>query len=77
MDCGRMQSSELTIILEDLDFSWFKHEISKVKELWALGEHIADIAKAVNRDQDEVALLITHLARKGKIEKRKTGVLGH
>jgi len=72
-----MQSSELTIILEDLDFSWFKHEISKVKELWALGEHIADIAKAVNRDQDEVALLIMHLARNRKIRKRQKGVFGN
>lgn len=68
--------SELVVILEDLDFSWFKSEIATVKMMWQSGQHITNIAKAVERDQDEVALLIMHLARCGKIKKRKTGVFG-
>ncbi|MFY9380512.1 MAG: hypothetical protein WAP07_09815 [Acutalibacteraceae bacterium] len=69
--------SSLIIILEDLDFSWFPQEISIVKKMWNTGCHIADIAKAVKTDQDEVTLLIMHLARQGKIKLRKSGVLGN
>ncbi len=67
---------ELVIVLEDLDFSWYKYEIEKVKKLWIYGWHIADIAKYIKRDQDEVAALIMHLARKGEIQKRKGGIFG-
>jgi len=68
--------NELVIVLEDLDFSWFPHEIEKVKRFWAFGWHIADIAKQVKRDQDEVAILIIHLARRNKIGRRRGGVFG-
>lgn len=68
---------KLVIALDDLDFTWLPSEIALVKTMWDFGYHIADIAAKVKRDQDEVAVLIMHLARKGKIEKRKTGVLGH
>lgn len=68
---------KLVIALDDLDFTWLPSEIALVKMMWDFDYHIADIAAKVKRDQDEVAVLIMHLARKGKIEKRKTGVLGH
>lgn len=68
---------ELVIALEDLDFTWFPHEIEKVKQFWDKGLHIAKISEQVKRDQDEVAVLIMHLARQRKIAKRKRGVLGH
>lgn len=69
--------SELVIALDDLDFSWLPDEVKKVRKLWTFGWHIADIAKQMKRDQDEVAVLIMHLARKGKIQNRKRGVLGN
>jgi len=69
--------SELVIILEDLDFSWYAVEMNKVKSLWKYGWHIKDIAKTVKRDQDEVAMLIMHLARQGRIRRRRMGVLGN
>ena len=68
--------SELIIILEDLDFSWYTVEMDKVKSLWKYGWHIKDIAKTVKRDQDEVATLVMHLARKGEIPRRRGGVFG-
>ena len=68
--------SELVIILEDLDFSWYANEIDKVKSLWKYGWHIKDIAKTVKRDQDEVAMLIMHLARREEISRRRGGVFG-
>ena len=67
---------ELIIVLDDLDFSWLPAEVAKVKKLWDFGWHIADIAAKVKRDQDEVAILIMHLARQRGIRKRKMGVLG-
>lgn len=68
---------ELIVALDDLDFSWFPVEVNKVKKLWSLGWHIADIAKHMKRDPDEVAVLIMHLARQGRIRRRRMGVLGN
>ena len=64
---------ELIVALDDLDFSWFPVEVNKVKKLWSLGWHIADIAKHMKRDPDEVAVLIMHLARQGRIKRRRMG----
>lgn len=69
-------NQELIIALDDLDLSWFPEEIEKVKKLWKYGWHIADIAKQIHRDIDEVAIVIMHLSRRGEIQKRKGGVLG-
>ena len=67
---------ELVIALEDLDFSWYRCEVDIVKKMWKSGKHIAEIARAVKRDQDEVAILIMHLAKNNEIKKRKGGVFG-
>jgi len=67
---------ELLITLEDLDFSWYLDEVTLVKKLWLCGCHLADIAKKVRRDPDEVAILIMHLARQGEISKREGGAFG-
>jgi hypothetical protein len=69
--------SELIIALDDLEFSWFPEEAALVQKMWEAGLHIADIAEKVDRDDpDEVALLIMHFARQGKIQLRKSGVFG-
>lgn len=67
---------ELYIALSELDFSWYPGEVEKIKKLWAYGLHIAKIAEMLERDVDEVAVLIMDLARKNKIRRRKNGVLG-
>jgi len=67
---------ELYIALSELDFSWFPGEVEKIKKLWAYGLHIAKIAEMLERDVDEVAVLIMDLARKNKIRRRKNGALG-
>jgi hypothetical protein len=69
--------AELVIALDDLDFSWYPKEITFVQQTWKQGLHIAEIAKKLDRDQDEVAALIMHLARRGKIKLRKGGVFGN
>lgn len=69
--------SELIIALDDLDLSFTREETEAVLDFWGEGKHIADIAEHMKRDQDEVAVLIMHLARRGKIAKRKMGVFGN
>lgn len=78
--------TELTIILEDLDFSWHETEIERVIEMWQRGVSISEIAEQVRPpvypirgkgdSVDEVALLIMHLCRQGKIRPRPGGLFG-
>ena len=77
---------ELVVVLEDLDFSWFQSEINQVAEMWEEGASLAEIAATVRPPrrglktkadtEDEVALLIFHLAREGRIEPRTGGLWG-
>ncbi|MBO8136779.1 MAG: hypothetical protein H0Z40_01370 [Desulfotomaculum sp.] len=77
---------ELVVILDDLDFSWHEEEINRVVDMWNEGYSISEIVREIRpprsglktkRDaEDEVALLIFHLAREGRIEPRPGGVWG-
>lgn len=64
------------IALLDLDFSWNKKQLNRVKVYWEAGYHIAEIAEKVDRIIDEVAILIIDLSRKGEIEERPGGAFG-
>ncbi|MGM0437525.1 MAG: hypothetical protein ACQEQD_04570 [Bacillota bacterium] len=64
------------IALLELDFSWRKETVEEVKELWKEGYIISYIADKINREGDEVFLLLMDLARKGEIEKRENGIFG-
>jgi len=66
----------LHIALADLDFSWYPHKAVNREKMWQTGAYIEDIAKAVNRDCDEVAILLIDLARHGKIQRRRLGIYG-
>lgn len=68
--------TELYIALEKLDFSWYRLEVEHVRLLWEEGLHLADIAREVVRDPDEVTVLLMDLARRGKIEQREGGAYG-
>ena len=56
---------ESIIALDDLNFFWTLTEARKVKQGYRKKLHISEIAKNVNRPQDEVALLIMDLGRRG------------
>jgi hypothetical protein len=75
-DKWKLRPPELIIALDDLDFSFIPEEAETTKQMWQEGKHIADIAEKLKRDMDEVAVLIMHMARRGEIERRKTGVFG-
>lgn len=66
----------LYIALQDLDFSWYPWEVEKVRELWAQGKSVPRIAKIMERDPDEVTLLIMSLARERRISPRPGGAVG-
>jgi len=73
----------LVIALDDLDFSWTNQEIMTATLLWNLGTPIKIMAKklrphdSIANGIDEVALLIMHLKRQGKIRNREGGVFGN
>ena len=72
----RQPREELYIALSELDFSWYPGEVEQVAQLWREGLPVADIAEKMERDIDEVAILIMDLARQKKIEPRKNGAAG-
>lgn len=53
------------IPLDDMDFSWDIKDVDKVREAYKDNLHISKIAKIAKRPQDEVAVLIMDLGRKG------------
>jgi Mn-dependent DtxR family transcriptional regulator len=64
------------IILEDMDFQWQYPQMLKAAEMWKREVSIVDIAKELNRDPDEVLLLLLHLARVGTIDRRVKNLYG-
>lgn len=58
------------IILDDLDFEWKQKQIDRVIAMWQEGINVINIAAEINRNTEEVFLLLMHLGRKGKIRKR-------
>ncbi|MHB0802749.1 helix-turn-helix domain-containing protein [Bacillus thuringiensis] len=71
---GKSERRNLYIALEELDMLWDEDDVWQVKEAWDNNESVFAIAKKMERDPDEVAVLLMDLARKGRIEKRVTGL---
>ncbi|MEK4416478.1 MULTISPECIES: helix-turn-helix domain-containing protein [Bacillus] len=70
----KKERRNLYIALEEMDMFWDEDEVWRVKEAWNNNESIFAISEKLQRDPDEVALLIMDLARKGAIEKRALGL---
>ncbi|AOM13830.1 hypothetical protein [Bacillus thuringiensis] len=70
----KKERCNLYIALEEMDMFWDEDEVWRVKEAWNNNESIFAISEKLQRDPDEVALLIMDLARKGAIEKRALGL---
>ena len=64
------------IALLDLDFSWASADKEEVKQYWQEGESIEYISRQLEREIDEVFLLLMDLARKEEIEDRGNGIWG-
>lgn len=65
------------IVLEDMNFHWPAKDIETVLRLWNEGMSINYIGKQVERDVDEISLLLVELAERhrGKVFRRNRGVL--
>ncbi len=72
----QIPQENLYIACDDLEFAWDKQEVKKVRGEWRKGTDISEIAKIVDREIDEVFLLLLDQARSGYIEPRKNGILG-
>jgi fructose-1,6-bisphosphatase/sedoheptulose 1,7-bisphosphatase-like protein len=64
------------IVCEDLDFLWSLTDIKLCKSMWIQGFSIPDMARALERDVDEVTILIMDLSRKEEIQNRVGGARG-
>ena len=64
------------IACEDMDFAWKEHQVVLFEEMWRRGVPIADIAKLLRREVDEVFVLALDRARAGAIRKREGGIFG-
>lgn len=64
------------IALEDLNFFWKKEEFIQVIKFWHEGHSVEYISEKLNRDLDEVALLIIDVAEHSDklIKKRTRGI---
>lgn len=70
----KKERRNLYIALEEMDMFRDEDEVWRVKEAWNNNESIFAISEKLQRDPDEVTLLIMDLARKGAIEKRALGL---
>ncbi|EKS8370735.1 helix-turn-helix domain-containing protein [Bacillus thuringiensis] len=70
----KKERRNLYIALEEMDMFWDEDEVWRVKEAWNNNESIFAISEKLQRDPDEVTLLIMDLARKGAIGKRTLGL---
>ena len=66
----------LYIALEDFDLSFFPGEVKEAKELWKQGLSIPAMAEQMEREVEEVFILLYDLATKGKIKNRPNGLFG-
>jgi len=68
---------QVYVALEDVNFIWCERtEIPVVEKMWTEGAPIWEIAERVERDVDEVALLIMDRVRKGFLRPRPGGAFG-
>jgi hypothetical protein len=69
-------SGSTYIALSELDFSWSIQEVHQIERMWDEGVPLSVMAEKLNRDLDEVAILIMDRVRLGKIKSRPGGVFG-
>ena len=71
------------IILDGLRFDWTQQEMAEAVEMWQAGASLPEMVDRLNpysegagySDRaDEVALLLMHLGREGRIDRREGGI---
>jgi len=68
---------KLHLACEEMDFTWCTEEVKGFETMWLEGIALESIAKQLERDPDEVLILLIDRARRNKlIIKRQNGLLG-
>ena len=73
---NRLKQSEVEIILQDIEFAWKIKDIETIKKMWERNCSLKQMIKKINRNGDEIFLLLIHLSRQGEIKKRKGFIWG-
>jgi hypothetical protein len=61
---------------EELDFFWSEMEMQRVRRAWKEGWSVWSIGQIIDRDPDEVAILLIDLIKKDELEYREGGIWG-
>lgn len=67
--------SQYTALDENFRFDWTLNEIKSFESMWNDGIPVDTIASVLERDPDEVVILVIDRARKRKIKPRKEGLI--
>ena len=73
-DKGKDISDRLHIALIDFDFAFTKSEIKLISEFWEEGKSLQWIAAAVNREVEEVVVLLLDIRNRKKIKLEEWGL---
>ncbi|MEK5057685.1 hypothetical protein BK126_05300 [Paenibacillus sp. FSL H7-0326] len=70
------QRVSIYLACEEMDFTWSREEVKEVDQMWNEGIDVRSIANKVQRDPDELLILIIDRAKKGFIKQRTRGLFG-
>lgn len=70
------QRVSIYLACEEMDFIWSREEVKEIDKMWNEGIEVRSIANKVQRDPDELLILIIDRARKGHITRRTGGLFG-
>lgn len=64
------------IAAEEWNLIFTPRELVQIRDDWAEGLHLADISRRIERDPNEVFVLLLDLTQQNRIRKRKGGIYG-
>ncbi|WGD88781.2 hypothetical protein P5611_011815 [Bacillus subtilis] len=69
-----VNTERFELALEDMNYEWSMVQLKKVVQYWHDGKSILDMSELLNRDSDEIILLVMDFARKNILPARKNGL---
>ncbi|MDK4204415.1 hypothetical protein [Bacillus velezensis] len=69
-----VNAERFELALEDMNYEWSMVQLKKVVQYWHDGKSILDMSELLNRDSDEIILLVMDFARKNILPARKNGL---
>ncbi len=59
-----VNAERFELALENMNYEWSMVQLQKVVQYWHDGKSILDMSELLNRDSDEIILLVMDFARK-------------